>query len=205
MHVCTLLQVDNHASTPPLSFFTGRCPSCRPTNRVKALKAMPLSPSSIIRYRSRAVMPCGLEGNCGSVVALAMRHRLQWFIHLQAHGLDREMSTPPTLSCGVWPIYLSAILYNTHWVTYILDLFLCLAKAHSHVCCWCTQLDVVDLLIRLLVKERPHSAGLMLFVAHSQTLSCRFIIVTFTSDIFNFVPLALYRWTAWQLQSCGFS
>jgi len=157
------------------------------------------------RYRSRVVMPCGWEGNCGSVVALAMRHRLQWCILLQAHGLDREMSTPPTLSCGVWPIYLSAILYNTHWVTYILDLFLCLAKAHSHVCCWCTQLDVVDLLIRLLVKERPHSAGLMLFVAHSRTLSCRFIIVTFTSDIFNFVPLALYRWTAWQLQSCGFS
>ena len=26
-----------------------------------------------------------------------MHHRLQWFIHLRAHGLDREMSTPPTL------------------------------------------------------------------------------------------------------------
>jgi len=25
-----------------------------------------------------------------------MRHRLQWFIQLRAHGLDREMSTPPT-------------------------------------------------------------------------------------------------------------
>jgi len=42
MQVCTPLQADNHASTPPLSFFTGRtggCPSCRPTNSVKALKA----------------------------------------------------------------------------------------------------------------------------------------------------------------------
>ena len=39
MQVCTSLQTDNHASTPPLSFFTGRCPSCRPTNSVKALKA----------------------------------------------------------------------------------------------------------------------------------------------------------------------
>jgi len=38
MQVCTLLQTDNHASTPPLSFFTGRIPSCRPTNSVKALK-----------------------------------------------------------------------------------------------------------------------------------------------------------------------
>jgi len=26
MQVCTLLQADNHASTPPLSFFTGRGP-----------------------------------------------------------------------------------------------------------------------------------------------------------------------------------
>ena len=50
--------------------------------------------------------PCGWEGNRRSGVALAMRHRLQWFIQLRAHGLDREMSTPPTLCCGVWPIYL---------------------------------------------------------------------------------------------------
>ena len=39
MQVCTSLQTDNHASTPPLSFFTDGCPSCRPTNSVKALKA----------------------------------------------------------------------------------------------------------------------------------------------------------------------
>jgi len=39
MQVCTLLQTDNHASTPPLSFLQARCPSCRPTNSVKALKA----------------------------------------------------------------------------------------------------------------------------------------------------------------------
>jgi len=35
-----------------------------------------------------------------------MRHRLQWSIQQRAHGLDREMRTPPTLSCEVWPIYL---------------------------------------------------------------------------------------------------
>ena len=39
-----------------------------------------------------AVMPCGWENNRRSGVTLAMRHRFQWFIHLQAHGLDREMS-----------------------------------------------------------------------------------------------------------------
>ena len=39
MQVCTSLQTDNHANTPPLSFLQARCPSCRPTNSVKALKA----------------------------------------------------------------------------------------------------------------------------------------------------------------------
>jgi len=39
MQVCTLLQTDNHASTPQLSFLQAGCPSCRPTNSVKALKA----------------------------------------------------------------------------------------------------------------------------------------------------------------------
>ena len=32
---CTLLQTDNHASTPPLSFLQAGCPSCRRTNSVK--------------------------------------------------------------------------------------------------------------------------------------------------------------------------
>ena len=40
MQVCTLLQTDNYASTPPLSFLQAGCPSCRPTNSVKALKAL---------------------------------------------------------------------------------------------------------------------------------------------------------------------
>ena len=39
MQVCILLQSDNHA-TPHHSVFTGRMPACRPTNSVKALKAM---------------------------------------------------------------------------------------------------------------------------------------------------------------------
>jgi len=34
--VCTSL----HTSTTPLSFLQARCPSCHPTNSVKALKAM---------------------------------------------------------------------------------------------------------------------------------------------------------------------
>jgi len=40
MQVCTSLQADNHTSTPPLSFLLAGCPSCRPTNSIKALKAI---------------------------------------------------------------------------------------------------------------------------------------------------------------------
>jgi len=38
MQVCISLQRDNHNNTPPLSFLQAGCPSCRPTNSVKALK-----------------------------------------------------------------------------------------------------------------------------------------------------------------------
>jgi len=38
MQVCTSLQTDNHASTPPLSFLQVGCPCC-PTNSVKVRKA----------------------------------------------------------------------------------------------------------------------------------------------------------------------
>jgi len=39
MQDCTSLQTDNHTSTPPLRFLQAGCPSCHPTNSVKALKA----------------------------------------------------------------------------------------------------------------------------------------------------------------------
>ena len=39
MQVCTSPQTDNQANTPPLRFLQAGCPSCRPTNSVKALKA----------------------------------------------------------------------------------------------------------------------------------------------------------------------
>jgi len=46
MQVCTSLKTDNHASNPPLSFLQAGCPSCHPTNSVKALKG-----KDIIGYR----------------------------------------------------------------------------------------------------------------------------------------------------------
>ena len=50
MQVCILLQTDNHASTPPLSFLQAGCPSFyHPTNSVKALKAEHWRPYSRIK------------------------------------------------------------------------------------------------------------------------------------------------------------
>jgi len=40
MQVCTSLQTDNHAITSQLSFLQVDCPPCRPTNSIKALKAV---------------------------------------------------------------------------------------------------------------------------------------------------------------------
>ena len=48
MQVCTLLQIDNHTSTPPLCFLQAGCPSCHPTNSIKALKAIPSTSASLI-------------------------------------------------------------------------------------------------------------------------------------------------------------
>jgi len=42
MQVCTSLQTDNHASTPPLCYLLAGCPSssCHSTNSVSALNSM---------------------------------------------------------------------------------------------------------------------------------------------------------------------
>ena len=43
-----------------------------------------------------AAMPCDWEGNRRSGIVLAMRHRLQLFIYLRAHGVRKgdEHGTP---------------------------------------------------------------------------------------------------------------
>jgi len=58
MQVCTSLQTDNHASTPPLSFLQA-CLSCRPTSSVKALKAQ-------MDKESKNIMPLVLSIYCMS-------------------------------------------------------------------------------------------------------------------------------------------
>jgi len=53
MQVRTALQTDNHASTPLLSFLQAGCPSCRPTNSVKELKALTPSEKWMKNYAKK--------------------------------------------------------------------------------------------------------------------------------------------------------
>jgi len=47
-------------------------------------------------------MSCDWEGNRRSGVALAMRHRLNPFIHLRAQGLSKGDEHPINTPHGVW-------------------------------------------------------------------------------------------------------
>jgi len=40
MQVCTSLQTDNHANTPPLSFFTGRMPFLPPNQQRQSTEGL---------------------------------------------------------------------------------------------------------------------------------------------------------------------
>ena len=80
---------------------------------------VPPSPSSIIWYRSRgagAVMPCRWEGNRRSGVALAMRHRLQWFIYLRAQGLRK--ADERLMGCGTLPYLTARVGFVAAWATF---------------------------------------------------------------------------------------
>ena len=67
--VCTSLQTDNHASTPPLSFLQAGCPSCRPTNSVKALKARFRNSLNKISLRIYTEYQCFLGGSVAEWLA----------------------------------------------------------------------------------------------------------------------------------------
>jgi len=60
MQVCTSLQTDNHTSTLPLKFLQAGCPSCRPTNSVKELKAFKKLRSSSWQFQTVTVSECCL-------------------------------------------------------------------------------------------------------------------------------------------------
>ena len=106
MQVCTLLQADNHASTPPLSFLQAGCPSYRPTNSVRALKAVYVYQSSSIHcthnitslQQPRAVTPAATAPSAQAMTACLWvidRHCSAAWQHW-CRGLQPK-TTPPCL------------------------------------------------------------------------------------------------------------
>ena len=71
MQVCTSLHTDNHANTSPLSFLQAGCPSCRPTNSVKALKAVIYLLTGSKRAQSKMVMLRLFKSYCLTFVLYA--------------------------------------------------------------------------------------------------------------------------------------
>ena len=79
MQVCISLQTDNHASTPPLCFLQAGCPSCCPTNSVKALKARTLKAWHAMTSKTNKIIKRTL---CLLTKAPNIQWSLQWLHHL---------------------------------------------------------------------------------------------------------------------------
>jgi len=100
MPVCTSLQRDNHASTQPLSFLQAGCPSCCPTNSVKALKAK----RAVLKKMKRHKAPA-LPGLVAEMIQATGDIATQWLLDL-CNGIVKEGSIPEDWkSSVVLPIY----------------------------------------------------------------------------------------------------
>jgi len=73
MHVCISLQTDNHASTPPLKFFTGRMPFLPPNQQRQSTEGIELNNNVMTITRS-----CGSDAGRWSTVMLHMT----FYIHI---------------------------------------------------------------------------------------------------------------------------
>ena len=103
MQVCTSLQTDNHASTPPLSFLQTGCPSCRPTNSVKALKALDdrahictEAPADLHLDAGRVQQLTGV----GDVLCVCSSHRLRLALQLARLPPDVAQSTTHVIAAS---------------------------------------------------------------------------------------------------------
>jgi len=102
MQVCTSLQTDNHASTPPLSFLQAGCPSCRQNKGVKALKAIPQNTYSACPFSALTLLVGWQEGHPAC-------KKTEWWdagvVICLERGADLHMAQlmplPLTVSCSI--------------------------------------------------------------------------------------------------------
>jgi len=72
MQVCTSLQADNHASTPPLKFFTGRMPFLSPNQQRQSTEGAAMTDTKLIIYYSQP--PICHKVNTTTADALYLQH-----------------------------------------------------------------------------------------------------------------------------------
>jgi len=100
MQVCTSLQTDNHASTPPLSFLQAGCPSCRPTNSVKALKA--LEPRTEMVQVERSLNSRLEDVRCRLEASQSSNRTMQNYVHFLKNAYTSAFNDS-TLAMNVSP------------------------------------------------------------------------------------------------------
>ena len=109
MQICTSLQTNNHASTSLLSLLQAGCPSCRPTNSVKALKDVRIGARGIeiVNFTTAAALSAGtLMASAGTPYRLVPAHFypcvVSYRIVLQpASSYPHSRSAPPPWRRGV--------------------------------------------------------------------------------------------------------
>ena len=141
MQVCTSLQTDNHASTPPLSFLQAGCPSCRPANSVEArntkLRLLFASENAVCWCRSeRDVVKAGLRwinadrgsraGHVGHVIGRCVNfdrlhpQELVWLSTAEPYVLD-----DPTVRQAIYSANWSALRPVGHLVGSVAEWLAC--------------------------------------------------------------------------------
>jgi len=97
MQVCTSLQTDNHASTPLLSFLQAGCPSCRPTNSVKAPKVGGVCTTCSIkgRYQTHG-------GNYVHSQPIFIFFTVRFYNIFAAKCILKYPTAPPMRRCTTW-------------------------------------------------------------------------------------------------------
>jgi len=88
MQVCTSLQTDNHAGTPPLSFLQAGCPSCCPTNSVKALKVVALKVVPTSSYVHNFVFVDRQAGYLQLLEILEISWNLKFLLEISGNLVD---------------------------------------------------------------------------------------------------------------------
>jgi len=86
VQVCTLLQTNSHASTPPLIFLHAGCSSCCPTNSVKALKEH--------NYKWQCEVN-SIKSRCIAVRSVTLPHRY-WILELTCYMGSHSVTCHPT-------------------------------------------------------------------------------------------------------------